>query len=156
MILIIPVGLAAELPGTSSSEAEKEVKEPPWRRVRFPTRLVVGGGEGGGGFIAPEFIEVDSEGNLYIAETHGSTIRKLSQDGRILWEIDGREWGGEGFLAPGSIGVSSSLNLYLLDVGRREIFRLSDSGEILGIVQAGDLSDPRAIALTQNRETGRI
>jgi hypothetical protein len=152
-ILLIPVGLTAELPGLSSGNAEKEDKELAGRGVKFPIRLVVGGGEGQGGFIAPEFIGVDSEGNLYIAETHGATIGKWSPDGRILWEIDGREWGGDGFLAPGSIGVSSSLNLYLLDVGRREIFRLSDRGEILGIVQAGDLSDPRAIALTR---TGKL
>ena len=153
MTLLLSVSLTSELSGLSSEAVEIDVKGVRGKVVEFPCRLVVGGSEKDGRFVSPESIEIDSWGNLYVIDSHGATLRKLNPEGRLLWEINGREWGGDGFLVPRSIGVSSGLNLYLLDVGRREIFRLSDRGEILGVVLAGHSANPRAIALT---ETGKL
>jgi hypothetical protein len=110
--------------------------------------VLIGKGEDGKGFVSPELIELDMEGNIYVVDSHSARLGKFGPDGSLSWEIDGREWGGNGFLSPASIGVSSGLYIYLLDTGRREIFQINKSGEILGKITEESLKDPRALVLT--------
>jgi hypothetical protein len=116
---------------------------------RPPIRLVLGDDRSADWFGSPESIEIDRNGDIYVVDSHNARLGKVGRDGRLAWEIDGREWGGEGFLKPGTIGVSSGLSLYLLDTGRREIFRISSRGEVLGVIEEDSLADPRALAETE-------
>ncbi len=155
VLLLVPwsAGLPEQNAPPTSELFVKPEKTPSDVPVEYPYKVRVGEDGSGRKFVSPEHIQVDSQGNLYLIDTHEHRLAKLDHDFHVIWEVDGREWGGDGFLVPYSIGVSSGLNLYLLDIGRREIYRLNRLGEIVGVVSEAGLEDPRAIVLT---DTGKL
>ncbi len=76
----------------------------------------------------PAALTVDSQGNLYIADTGDNTIREITADG-IINTIAGNglpSYSGDGYLAvnaelhsPEDVAVDSSGNVYIADTGQR-------------------------------------
>ena len=79
------------------------------------------GGTGDGRFYEPNGVAVDSQGNVYVADTSRSRIQKFDSEGNFL-----TKWGAFGsangqFRYPGSVAVDSQGYVYVADAGNRRI-----------------------------------
>lgn len=92
----------------------------------------------------PQAVAVDSEGNLYIADTSNHRISKVSADTNVITTISGG-WGagdsGDGgsakdaqFENPNSIAVESGGNLYIADRSNNRIRKITASTNIIDTV----------------------
>ena len=94
---------------------------------------------------SPNGVAVDAVGNLYIADTNNSRIRKLSAE-RIITTIAGGSafgYSGDGDPAydallnsPSGVAVDGSGNLYIADTGNGQIRKISTAGVISTIPTA--------------------
>ena len=85
----------------------------------------------------PEAVAVDGSGNLYIADTHNNSIRKIDATGTITTVAGMRDYGGYrgdggpaswAFLNnPAAVTVDSAGNLYIADTGNERIRILTPS-----------------------------
>jgi serine/threonine protein kinase/sugar lactone lactonase YvrE len=114
------------------------------------------GAAGQARFCNPHGVAVDSLGNVYVADTGNSTIRKISAAG-LVSTLAGRA--GSPGLADGGPGVSqlnhpqnlavddSTGRLYVADTDNGAIRLLSRTGALTTLALAGDLGHPDALAL---------
>jgi sugar lactone lactonase YvrE len=110
------------------------------------------GGSGDGGPAAnaqltnPFGIAIDASGNVFISETFGHRIRKVTRDGKIVTIAgNGRPaYAGDGGLAryaqlaaPRSMAFDSSGNLFIADSGNNRVRRISPDGVITTLAGNG-------------------
>lgn len=119
-------------------------------------------------FDAPVGVAVDTEGNIFVADTYNDRVRKIAGDGRVS-TIAGA--GSPGFVdgqsetalfdTPCGLSVDAQGNIFVADTGNDAIRKISPSGEvstIAGSSQAADapydveseLDRPVGIALTHD------
>jgi sugar lactone lactonase YvrE len=87
-------------------------------------------------FSAPEGVAVDSAGNVYVADTNNSTIRKIFPAGAVstLAGLAGTSGvsdgvgGGARFQYPSDLAVDGSGNLYVADTDNHTIRKISPAG----------------------------
>lgn len=98
----------------------------------------VDGGPGVATFWSPSGIAVDGDGNVFVADTKGHTIRKVTPAG-IVSTIAGMPFtpgSGDGvggaaqFRYPEGLAVDSSGNVYVADTGNHTIRKISASGAV--------------------------
>ena len=111
----------------------------------MPADLIWGGvGSGSGQFQGPRNVDVDGEGNLYVADTYNHRIQVLDADGQFL-----RQWGTEGtlpgqFKEPWGIAVAPDGDVYVADTWNHRIQVFSSEGALKrtwGVF--GEASQPR-------------
>jgi len=111
-------------------------------------------------------VAVDSSGNLYIADTWNSRIRKVATSG-IITTVAGGGYGGDGSVAikaslsyPEGAAVDSLGNLYIADSGNNRIRKVDTNGIITtvagtnsagysgdgGMARNASLSSPQSVA----------
>jgi trimeric autotransporter adhesin len=108
-------------------------------------------GNGGSATLAqlsvPFGVAVDSSGNLYIADTYNSCIRKVTAGGTISTVAGNRNSGysGDGSTAtlaqlsvPTGVAVDSSRNLYIADTGNNRIRKVTAGGIISTVAGNGN------------------
>jgi mucin-19 len=95
-------------------------------------------------FNFPQGVAVDSAGNVYIADTDNSTIRKITPDGvvvtlagtpGIFGTADGIGANAQ-FCAPEGLAVDGTGNLYVADTGNQAIRKISPSGVVTTLAGA--------------------
>ncbi len=96
----------------------------------------------------PTGIVVDSDQNVYVAETAGSFIKKYDLDGNVIATI------GERGNEPGQLNAPMEMDilngvLYIGEVGGRRISRFTLEGEFIDTVGEGELVGPRAVAVDE-------
>ncbi|MDE1156508.1 MAG: Ig-like domain repeat protein [Acidobacteriaceae bacterium] len=107
-------------------------------------------GDGGAATAAqldtPTGISVDSNGNLYIADSHNNRIRRVTSDGKIstIAGTGTAGFAGDGAAAtaamldlPSALTVDASGNLFFADTNNQRIRRISSSGTISTIAGSG-------------------
>ncbi|MCX9024889.1 MAG: S8 family serine peptidase [Candidatus Methanoperedens sp.] len=109
-------------------------------------------GSSDGQFFNPSGVDVDSSGNVYVADTFNNRIQKFSGSGGFI-----AKWGSEGtgdgqFQYPSGVDVDNSGNVYVADTFNNRIQKFNDSGEFIskwGIngTDDGQFSSPSGIAL---------
>jgi serine/threonine-protein kinase len=95
-------------------------------------------------FFYPEGVAVDRNGNLYVADTHNSLIRKISPDGivttlagqRIYHTIPGMDTIAR-FDNPAGIAVDPSGYVFVADCGNDLIRKISPDGKVQNIAGIG-------------------
>ncbi len=146
--------------------------------------FTLGSGFSGDGYVAidaqlnaPNGIATDAAGDLFIADTGNSVVRKVSSDGSITTVAGnytlGPGDGGDGYAAtsaqlciPSSVAVDAAGNLFIADTGNNAIRRVDSTGIIstyagnsaLGPGYSGDgrsainaqLDNPNGIATDHN------
>ncbi len=96
-------------------------------------------------FFNPGGVAVDKKGNVYVADTHNSLIRKISADGfvstfaghRIYKSIPGTD-STIRFDNPSGIAVDTEGNLYVSDWANDLIRKISPTGVITNLAGNGD------------------
>jgi len=89
-------------------------------------------------FRYPEGIAVDTDGNLYVADTYNSVIRKITPDGVVTTMAglvnspgfqDGDRESAQ-FLSPVDIVVDAQKNLFVADYGNRVVRKVTPNGVV--------------------------
>jgi len=96
-------------------------------------------------FFFPEGVAVDNNGNVFVADTHNSLIRKISPDGfvttlagqRIYHTIPGRDTSVR-FDNPSGIATDRKGNVYVADWANNLIRKISPGGIVSNIAGNGD------------------
>jgi DNA-binding beta-propeller fold protein YncE len=77
-------------------------------------------------------VAVDGQGIIYVVNTGGSRIEKLSASGRLLGTIGKLGTGDDGLRRPRGIAIDKNGMLYVADTANHRIQRFSAEGEPLG------------------------
>jgi uncharacterized protein (TIGR03437 family) len=97
-------------------------------------------------FYSPRAIARDSGGNLYVADTGNSLIRKISADlsvrtiaglGTAGFSGDGKAAVNAQLNSPGGIAVDVAGNIYIADTGNQRIRRIDPNGVITTVAGTG-------------------
>jgi kumamolisin len=101
-------------------------------------------------FKTPNDVAIDGSGNLYVADTGNSIIRKISNG-----YVSTLAGGGDQFNGPGGIAVDGSGNVYVADSGNDTIREITPGGAVTTIAgQTGNAGyadgDATSVALFNN------
>jgi sugar lactone lactonase YvrE len=124
-------------------------------------------GTGTGAFFdSPQGLTIDASGNIYVADSFNSAIRKVTPAGIVttlsgtgnIGYVDGPIAGAQ-FYAPQSLVADAAGNIYVADMGNNMIRKISASGVVSTLAGSGDagyvngtgtaatFNSPRGIAL---------
>src|SRR5438876_1583100 len=110
-----------------------EVSEPPL------TAFQGGNGSGRGQFNNPHGIAVDSEGNIFVADTGNGRIEKFSPNGTFVTSIATTD--------PNGVATDRAGNIYVAEIGsKHRVQKLSPDGKFIAEWAPG-LYGPRRIAI---------
>ncbi|MBW7895667.1 MAG: FG-GAP repeat protein [Opitutaceae bacterium] len=133
------------------------------RRVSLSGEVVTYAGGGGYGstdgtlgearFWAPKGVALDSNGNLYVADTGNHTIRKISSDGMVstvagLAGVSGLAdgvGGGARFNGPSALDIDAAGNLYVADRNNFVVRKITPDGVVSTL--GGSLYFPTGLAV---------
>ncbi|HEX5762689.1 MAG TPA: S8 family serine peptidase [Solirubrobacterales bacterium] len=109
-------------------------------------------GAGPGELVLPRAIDVDSEGNIWIADTENHRIQKFDPEGDILAQFGEEGSGSVQFMSPQGIVVDDEDNVWVSDTGNDRVQMLDGAGEYLfelgeGGASKEHLDEPRGIAI---------
>lgn len=97
-------------------------------------------------FRWPEDVEVDAEGNVYVADRTNHKIRKITPDGMVSTLAgNGTEGDADGnglaasFKWPYGVAVYGDGSVFVADTGNNKIRKISPSGEVSTIAGSGQL-----------------
>ena len=149
----LPYGIAADPAGNTY------VADTPHQRIRkitaagevsdFAGNGTIGGSADGvgadAGLSQPRGVVADAAGNVYVADTFNSTIRKITPDGNVTTLAGGVATPGNvdgigsaaRFFEPQAIAVDAAGNLFIADTGNRSVRKLSPSGNVTTLAGAG-------------------
>ena len=102
-------------------------------------------------FNRPSGICIDTNGNLYVADSENNKIRKITPDGSVttlagsvMGQADGNGITAK-FSIPYAICIDPSGNLYVSDSGNDRIRKITPSGNVTTIAPLQDLHTPRGL-----------
>ena len=99
-------------------------------------------------FNYPFGVAVDSSGNVYVADTYGSTIRKITPAGAVTTLAGKTEEPGSSdgtgadasFSNPIGVAVDSNGNVYVADAGNATIRKITSAGVVTTLAGAAGLA----------------
>lgn len=94
-------------------------------------------------FFNPAAITADKKGNVYVADTHNSLIRKITPTGSVStiagkWQPGLKIGTGGVFDNPAGLAVDEADNVYVVDSFHDRICKVSPDGKITTIAGSGD------------------
>ena len=97
---------------------------------------------GAGLFVSPHKLEVDREGNVWVADNGGDQVFKLNQDGKVLMTLGKKGVAGPGedeFDAPTDVAIAPNGDIFVADghtgggtaIGNARIVKFDKNGKFL-------------------------
>ena len=119
--------------------ARTEPLAAPVERVAFRLAETIGSyGTELGQFSTPGGIATDSEGNLYVADSHNERIQKISVQGEVYG------LGGPGlFVCPRGVVVDHSGFIYVVEQGASRLQKFGSKGQFLFAIGGAEAAQPR-------------
>ena len=96
----------------------------------------------------PKGIDVDSFGNIYIADSGNDRILKVSATGQFLSEIKGDDFEAKYFLKPSDVKIDDYGNIYIADTGNDRVLVMNQNKKVL--LEIKGLKSPAGIT-TDNK-----
>ena len=93
----------------------------------------------------PQGLAIDSEGNIYIADTGNNRIVKTDSLGNFIKETGGFGWGEGQFNQPTNLGLDYGLNLYVVDSQNKRLTRLDKNLNFISVIQPQPTADFRGL-----------
>jgi len=119
MVRLLWCALAISLTATSAA-----AQAPSWQ--------VLLGGDDANTPRMPSGVAVDQQGNVYVVDTSGSRVEKLSATGQLLTTFGQLGPDAASLRRPRGIALDAQGNLYIADTANHRIQRFSAAGEPLG------------------------
>jgi tetratricopeptide (TPR) repeat protein len=115
----------------------------------------VNGGSGNGQFNGPVAVDIDSSGNIYVADQYNHRVQKFNTSGGFLIAWGGSGSGNGQFNKPTGISVDSSNNIYVVDSGNNRVQKFSASGGFIAAWGStgsgnGQFDNPHSIDVNPN------
>ena len=89
-------------------------------------------GSGDGELMDPRGLAVDSDGNIYVADTSNNRIQKFDSSGTFLSKWGSFGSGDEEFQDPKGIDIDGEGNIYVADTYNHRVQKYTSSGTFLG------------------------
>jgi len=113
-----------------------------------------------GMMTGPEGISVDSEGNIYVADTGNNRIQKFSPEGILIKMYGGFGWGEDQFDEPCDITAVFGLDVFVADRNNHRIMRFDRKLNYISSLGVNALGDeayrfqyPAGISVSRLRDT---
>lgn len=94
-----------------------------------PVDTITGEVVTGKGFNSPQDVFIDSNDDIYIADTGNNRILKISKQGKLLFESTTAD--GVAYISPQGIFVDEYGHVFVADTGNARIVHLSEKGEYI-------------------------
>lgn len=88
-------------------------------------------GEVPGSFLFPTYVNVDAQGNIYVADTLNSRVQKFDPDGKFIMAYGKRGNAFGQFDKPKGVALDSFGTLYVVDAGWSNVQMFAPKGQIL-------------------------
>jgi sugar lactone lactonase YvrE len=124
-----------------------------WQRCS--TQALGAAGTANGEFESPGDVAVDSDGNLWVADTGNDRVEEFNERGEYLRQF-GSEGSGNGQLSePSALAISPEGDIWVADTGNDRLEKFSPHGEYLGQIapvegEPGELEEPEGIAIDRD------
>jgi sugar lactone lactonase YvrE len=121
----------ADVPFDSDTDDPSHVDGGPIQGWKLQMLVTIGTGQVGGGageFNYPSGIDVDSEDNLYVLDTHNSRIQKFASDGSFLQEWPHDTFGPTELGTGQGIAVDSDNSVYAVSPHTHVIYKYAQDG----------------------------
>ena len=108
----------------------------------------------GGTLNEPWSVAVDSQGNVYVADTWNHRIQKFTADGQFIkmWGTFGQAETQDGMWGPRGLAVDANDRLFVTDTGNKRVLIFDSEGNYIGQfgsvgMDAGQFDEPVGIAI---------
>ena len=85
-------------------------------------------GSGNGQFLDATALSVDTEGNVYVADTYNNRVQKFTSDGTYITQWGSQGTGSGQFNHPSAIAADAMGNVYVSDRGNLRIQKFTSNG----------------------------
>ncbi|HVO55609.1 MAG TPA: 6-bladed beta-propeller, partial [Solirubrobacterales bacterium] len=109
-------------------------------------------GSGEGQVKSPAGVEIDSAGDIWVADSENNRVEEFSSAGKFLFKFGKSGTGNGEFHEPRGIAIDPSGNLWVTDAGNHRVQKFNSKGEFLLKIEGsgtteGKFSEPEDVAV---------